>query len=202
MQEIPSGEGTLLLVTANPDPSWTDLPTRGLWLPLVYRSLLYLASGDAAQGAQLSPGQSASLAIPGAERYAVVGPDGAERAADVRIGAAGPRLETGGLTDRPGVYTVQADGDVATRFAVGLDPRESLLESTSASEASANVTAVTGLNVETESGSRSDAQEAQAALGLGSGGREIWNVLLWLSLLFLLAETIVARRWRPEGTST
>lgn len=202
VQEIPSGEGALLLVTASPEPSWTDLPTRGLWLPLVYRSLLYLASGDAAQGAQLSPGQSASLAIPGAERYAVVGPDGAERAADVRIGAAGPRLETGGLTDRPGVYTVQADGDVATRFAVGLDPRESLLESASASEASANVTAVTGLNVETESGARSDAQAAQAALGLGSGGREIWNVLLWLSLLFLLAETIVARRWRPEGTST
>ncbi len=131
VQEIPSGEGILLLVTASPDPTWTDLPTRGLWLPLVYRSLLYLASGDAAQGAQLRPGQSASLAVPSADRYAVIGPQGDERAADVRVGAAGPRLETGGLTDRPGVYTVRADGADVLRFGVGLDARESLLESAS-----------------------------------------------------------------------
>ncbi len=202
VQEIPAGEGALLFVAAAPDPSWTDLPTRGLWLPLVYRSLLYLASGDAAQGVQLRPGQSASLAVPGAERYAVIGPDGVERAGDVRVGAAGARLETGGVTSLPGVYTVEADGLVATRFAVGLDARESLLESAPAQEASANVTAVTGLAVETEIGARSAVQTAQAALGLGSGGREVWNVLLWLSLFFLLAETVVARRWRPEGTSS
>jgi hypothetical protein len=201
VQEVPAGEGALLLVTAAPDPSWTDLPTRGLWLPLVYRSLLYLASAGDAQAPTLLPGSDASLAVPSAQRYALIGPDGAERAANVRPGVAGSRLDTGDALGRPGVYTVVADGQPVAQVAVGLDPAESVLEAASAEEASANVTAVTGLPVETF-GAASAAQEAAgAALGLGSGGREIWNGLLWLSLIFLIAETVVARRWRPEGAS-
>jgi hypothetical protein len=199
VQEIPAGAGTLMLVTAAPDPAWTDLPTRGLWLPLVYRSVLYLAASSEAQGAQLRPGEDASIPVASASDYRVVGPDGVPRAAQVRPTAAGARLETGSIVDLPGVYTVEADGQTVGRFAVGVDPRESRLESADQAEASANITAVTGLEVDAESGAQPPERTAQAALGLGSGGREIWNGLLWLSLIFLLAETVVARRWRPEG---
>ena len=57
VQEIRHGSGGVLLFTSALDGRWNDLPTRGLFVPLLHRSLFYLTSpeGDGARVADPDP---------------------------------------------------------------------------------------------------------------------------------------------------
>ena len=131
-----SGRGSALLLTTTLDRDWTDLPIRPGYLPLVQRSVRYLASrlGEK-QAARVPVGHTVDLEVsPGMRRLLVVDPGGNETSFAAGDLAGKPKIAFDG-TAAPGSYRVFAEipdqGGLAEltalEFSVETDPAESEL---------------------------------------------------------------------------
>lgn len=199
LQEIRHERGTVLMLAVAADISWSDLPTRGLFIPLLYRSVFLLSSSQATTGDAFQVGDAADILLPGvAETSSVilVSPSGVETAPSQRTGVGGTLISLTGLLVEPGHYEVRVDGALQRLVAVNVDTQESALALSPAEEAQALLgqrsdATVTALDV---SGSAPLAETVTEA----RRGADLWNVFLALALLFLAAEMLVAKKWVPE----
>ena len=207
LQELRYGGGTALLYTVAPDPRWSDFPMRGLFVPLLYRSVVYVAAGDAG-GEALGVGDAGgTLRVEGVRDAAplrLVGPedgDGtrAEWVPAQRTVPGGVLLEVEDALTAPGVYDVMQGEALLRRVAVNLDPRESDLAALSERAARERLGTSTGAEVRVLDAAGGAGLEAAAQLRAERAGVELWNVFLALALAFLVAEMLVAMRWKPEG---
>ena len=89
--------------------------------------------------------------------------------------------------------------ELVRRVAFNLDTRESDLRVATASEAAEQLEEVTGTEVNVLEVGENDPQRVVEALQRQRLGVELWNVFLLLALVFLVAETVVARQWKPEA---
>ncbi|NNE71071.1 MAG: VWA domain-containing protein [Rhodothermales bacterium] len=202
LQEIRHGRGGVLLLAVAPDISWSDLPTRGLFLPLLYRSVFLLSSSQTSTGEVFEVGDAADLLLPGVAESAavsVLSPSGLESAPPRRTGVGGTLVSLTGLLEEPGHYEVRVDGVLHRLVAVNVDTRESALALAQPAEAASLLAQrsdapITPLDV---SGSEPIADTVAEA----RRGADLWNVFLALALLFLAAEMIVAKQWTPETTT-
>jgi hypothetical protein len=204
LQEIRHGDGVVFLMTSAPDPSWSELAVRGLFVPLIYRSAFYLAATESAVQRDIVIGSDASIAIRGVgagTSVSAVLPDGTEVAPEQRTVLGTTRITLDrDLFDEAGWIDLVSSGDqrLLRRVAVNLDPRESEPSLMTASEAANRIGDETGLNVVAVS-VEGDPAAVRSAVQASRQGVEIWNVFLLLALGFLVAETLVSRRWRPES---
>ena len=203
LQELRHGGGVALLAAVAADPQWSDLPVRGLFIPLLYRSVYYLSAGESVAGEQLTVGQPGELRITGVSEAApirLVGPDGTERTPEQRTLFGATLIQVDASTQTPGLYDVQAGDTLVRRVALNLDARESDLRTAPPEEAAGTLSNALGHPVGT--------------LDLGAGGvpvaetirqqrvgTEIWNVFLLLALGFLITEMLVASQWKPESAT-
>jgi hypothetical protein len=198
LHEIRRGRGALLFLAVAPDPRWSDLPTRGLFAPLVLRSVAYLA-GTGGGGGQdaLVAGRPGTIRVEGADPEApidLVAPDGVALRPVQRTVPGAVLLDVEGV-ERPGVYAVRQGGRTLRLVAVGADPRESDPRTLTPEDAARRLEAATGREVAVL-----DARGAEGAAALEREGRgaPLWTVFVAIALLCLLAETAVATRWKPE----
>jgi hypothetical protein len=184
-----------------PTPQWSDLPVRGLFVPLLYRSVFYLSAGASTAGEQLVAGEPGEVRIAGlapGTSLRLVGPEGTEVAPDQRSLFGATLLEVGRTLDRPGVYDVRAAERLVRRVAVNVDPAESDLRVASPDSAAARLQEALQTPVRPVEGAGPD--EVAETLRTQQAGTEIWNVFLLLALALLIAEMIVGRLWQPETT--
>lgn len=203
LQELRFGSGVALFASAALEPSWTELAVRGLFVPLMYRSLFYLSAAEAEMGDGVLLSQSAVLRLPerGESSLRLIAPDGSEIAPEQRRVFGTHRVVINGWEmGNAGIAEVvgRESGEVQQRVAINLDPRESDLAVTPAEEAAEQIEQNTGLPTRTVD-LGDDLDEFQRAATVARRGAELWNVLLLLALAFLIAEMLVARRWRPES---
>jgi hypothetical protein len=136
LMERRSGRGSVLFLTTTLDRDWTDLPIRPGYLPLVQRSVRYLASrlGER-ERPRVFVGGSVDLEVsPGMHRLLVVDPGGNETAYAAGDLADKSKIAFAG-TAAPGSYRVFAElpdqgglGELAAlEFSVETDPAESEL---------------------------------------------------------------------------
>ncbi len=198
LQEIRSGDGTAFVFAVAPDPRWSDFPVRGLFVPLLYRAVYYLAA-DADTGEALSVRQAGALRVSGAtEGLRLVGPDGAELAPEQRSVPGGVLLELDDSVREPGVYDVIQGERLVRRVAFNPDARESDLTPLDAEAARAGLEAATGAEVRLLDASDGRGLDAAARIAEERAGVELWNVFLMAALFFLVAEMLVAMQWRPH----
>ena len=202
LQEIRHRRGSMLLMAVAPDPTWSDLPTRGLFIPLVYRSMFLLSASGTTTGDTFHVGDSGEVLLAGIDESAAIlinSPSGLESAPLTRTGVGGTLVSLAGILDEAGLYRVLVNGETQRLVAVNNAPRESDLQLASPTEATAMLS------------QRSDAVITALEVG-GAGpiadrvedarrGADLWNVFLALALLFLAAEMVVARQWKPETAS-
>ncbi|MCK4341859.1 MAG: hypothetical protein KAY37_09075, partial [Phycisphaerae bacterium] len=104
------GRGKVILFTTSPEPRWTNLPLRRLFLPLVSRLVSYLAGGGTGGAAQ-AVGEEIVLLRGGwdlDQPVYVVRPDGARLRAAVRVAGAEPlAVLPAEVVDRPGFYRLE-----------------------------------------------------------------------------------------------
>lgn len=202
LHEVRHGTGAMLLVATAPTPRWSDLPVRGLFIPLLYRSVYYLSSGSATTTNTLVAGRSGEVRItglpPSADALRVVGPDGVERTPDQRTVFGATLLSLGRDLQTLGLYDVRSGDRLIQRVAVNLDPRESALQTAEASAAAETLTDALGLPVRVLSVSDITATSVAESVRTQQTGTEIWNVFLLLALGFLVSEMLVASQWKPE----
>lgn len=201
LHEIRHGQGTTLAFAAAPDPRWGDFPTRGLFVPLIHRAV-YLLAADASGAEALTTGEGGTLRVPGAaEGLRIVGPDGAEFLPEQRAVPGGVVLDIDDALTEPGVYTVTDGERVVRRVAVNLDARESDLTPLAPAEAAARLEALTGASVRVLDASGGRGLEAAERAADDRAGVELWSLFLILALLCLVAEMLVAMRWRPAAVA-
>ncbi|MFW5968764.1 MAG: BatA domain-containing protein, partial [Persicimonas sp.] len=104
------GDGRVMMLTTTLDREWTDFPVRTAFLPMMRRSMEYLARRASARGADRPiVGEKVHLEVSGLvdERAIVRGPDDARHVLERRDGA----VEF--TPPEPGFYEVWADTDEA-----------------------------------------------------------------------------------------
>ena len=186
LHEIRQGRGRTLLFGVAPDPAWTDLTDRALFLPLMLRSVLYVASSEAPGASEAAR----SVVVDGSpEGVRLIGPDGAVVPASVTP-RGGRTLVALDAATQAGVYRVTRGDETLRLVAVNDAARESDTEALSPAEAARRLEAATGRPVRVVDG---------GIAGGGSSGVPVWTWLLALALACLVAETAVATRWRAEA---
>ena len=193
LQEIRRGAGTVLLVGVAPDLNWSDLPQRGLFLPLLLRSAGYLAAGSsvADTGELDASGSVRVTGVDAGQPLRLVGPGGAALTPTQRTVPGAVVLDVGDLAARAGLYRVVQAGRTLRVVAVNESARESDPTALSPADAARQLEAATGQPVRVVDGLAGLAENGE------TGGTPLWTVFLALALTCLIAETLVSARWRP-----
>jgi len=202
MQEMRHGGGGALLFAVAPDPGWSDFPVRGLFVPLLYRSVFYVSAGEQAGGEQLVVGRPGEIRLSGVARDADVrlrSPGGDEILPEIRNLFGALLLQTNEQIVEAGVYDVLRDDQIVRRVAYNLGQDESDLGTYDANEATARLSTALDRNVTLISGREARSADIERTIQAARTGAELWNVLLLLALLFLAAEMVIEKRWRPEA---
>ena len=197
LQEIRTGSGVSFVLAVAPNIAWSDLPVRGLFAPLLIRSIHYLSAGESVQGAPLVAGRRASVRLAGAGRSAmahIVTPGGYEIIPEQQHLFGATLLELGATLEAPGIYDVMVGDALVRRLPLNIDGRESDLAAYAPEEAAERLAEATGLPVRVVGA-------AAAASGrlLKAERTELWNAFLILALSCLVAEMFVSMRWRSDA---
>lgn len=190
------GSGRLLLFAVPPTGEWSDFPTRGLFVPLLHRSALYLARQQS-RAVEALPGSEVILRSSAA-------PSGPwEIRTPQQLGV--PVTPTVQLfqqlfkfdgTDQQGIYSLAARGATVQQFVVNLDARES---QTVKAAAQLIETLVQRVGIQ-----RSSLQNVDTPEDLKQGvlqsrfGVELWKYFVTLALIIAGIELLVARTWKRE----
>lgn len=202
LQEIRHELGSVILFAVAPDESWSDFPVRGLFIPLLYRSIYYLSAGGSVMGEKFTAGEAAQVRLTGVADGATVTIDSGtgdsylpefRRAPGSRLALIGPGFLT------TGIYNVKADEEIIRRFVVHPIPGESNLRTLSPEQAAGLLAIALGQPVAELQIAGIEAQQVKAQLTTVRSGVELWNVFMMLALFTLLAEMLVEKKWRPEA---
>ncbi|MDX1741385.1 MAG: hypothetical protein R3178_08840, partial [Rhodothermales bacterium] len=203
VQEIPWGRGKALFVATLPSPDWSELPVRGFFVPLLYRSLSYLSAGESPAAEMLQIGGTVDINLLGASEkdvIRVVGED-IEVVPAQRPSFGGMLITAGPGISVPGSYDVVVGDRLVQKLSANLDPAESDLRTMQAEEAAEALRGPRNVDVAAIAAPMSDVDGGLAdAVATMRSGVELWNVFLGVALVFLLAEMLVSRLWKPESS--
>lgn len=196
LSEHRSGNGRILCFTIPPSLEYSNLPLKGIFVPMLYRSVYYL-SGTGQKDSSLMAGEALRFAVPSAKKDQLKlslpsGDD--EYISDDQIQSG---LFTFRPTGRTGVYDLLSGSEVLERKSVNHDPAES--RTTSAEDEQLK-----------EYFKKSGAANEPVILDYGAAiteeinqarfGTELWKFFLLLALLTAIAEMAVARVSKKELT--
>jgi len=194
--ESRTGRGRVLFMATAVDPGWTDLPVRGAFIPLLHRSVHYLATAQPSDGQELVVGNALSrdlTAVPGGETISCETPGG-ERVILRPAGQRGYTLVTYEKTDEPGIYRFYLGEQLLSAFAVNTDLAESDLRRLEMDRARSL------LGTERVFAVAPDA-DLETSILQSRYGRELWKAALWGVFLLLAAEMVLGRSGRSSTTT-
>jgi hypothetical protein len=190
--ERPLGAGRVLLWNTTADDTWTDLPRKNCFVPLVDRMLTYLSAGGVRR--QFVVGEPIQIPVPdlrAGDSISVTGPDGANVPARLHTAGTQTLLHLDAVL--AGVYHVDPKGDAVKpwSFAVNTSREASALTPMDATTleswwAPAQLEVVGG-------------DAALARLEAAAHAWSLWPILILLASLVLLAETIYVYRLCPHS---
>jgi hypothetical protein len=196
LAELGLGSGRLLLFAVPPTGAWSDFPTRGLFVPLLHRSALYLARQQS-RAPETLPGSEiilrSSAAASGPWEIRTPRQFGVPVTPTIQLFQ---QLFRFNVTDQPGIYSLAAQGATVQQFVVNLDARESQTVKAAASLAEELIGRV-GIQ-------RSSLRTVESAEELKQGvlqsrfGVELWKYFVTLALMIAVLELLVARTWKRE----
>jgi hypothetical protein len=202
LQEIRHERGSVILYAIAPDDDWSDFPVRGLFVPLLYRSIYYLSAGGSVMGERFRAGEAAQLRLTGVASDAeitIVSENGDSYVPELRRTPGGVLALIGPGYLGTGIYAVRAGEEMLQKFVVHAASEESDLAVLDPENARDRLAEETSLPVRIVDASGADAGLIEARLSSARTGVELWNVFMVLALFTLLAEMIVERKWRPEA---
>lgn len=187
-----SAAGRALLWAAPLDLAWTDLPLRGLFVPLLHRMCRYLAQ-PAGHEASYTVGDRAFRRLPGlgvGDRVQVETPSGRRRYVEPETALGELLWKMPELTES-GIWRVLAPaGGAIDEFAVNVDPAEADLRDVPPAEVESRLGPGRARLLAAAGDVRGQIRSARY-------GRELWREFLGLAGLLLLLELWLARA--PEA---
>jgi hypothetical protein len=193
-QQVGTGRAFLYCVAA--DLQWSDFPLKGLFVPLLHRSISYLdqereqpnetlAGNEILLKSRVRAGVPWTVQDPN-KGEVVVTPDSSGSLQVARFSE----------TDGVGIYTAAAGKQTIEMFAVNLDPRES---NTRKAPAAVIEGMLHRLGIDPASVKEvREPQDLQRTILESRFGVELWKYMLLAALIVALAEMIVARTSKQE----
>jgi hypothetical protein len=206
--EYRSGNGRVIMCAVDAGMAWSDLPVRGIFAPLLHRSMVYLSTATTGDtGSRV--GDRLTLSLPRASgesrrEFAIVSPDGSEERVVPHI-RAGALFFTSSSAELPGVYTLRdarasrpgAAPAVLQAAAVNSRMEESDLVPATDGMIAACATAC-GIAAE-HIRELPGAEGLERAVGEARYGVELWQTFLLLALLCAALEMVIARTTRSAA---
>ena len=194
MSEIRHGRGRLIYVAAPPTGAWTNLPLKGIFVPLAVRSALYVgASGEAF--VQTIVGDAVTVPLPGRadmpEQVRVIPPSGRDEFVPTRRFPSGASIGYSNTT-MPGVYRINLGQEDIALFTANMGSGESDLTPMSEEQLRAVIERKTA-NPANVVMLRPRGDEFAGVISESRYGLELWKYMLALALLCAFAEMIVGR---------
>lgn len=194
--ERQAGAGRLLIYAVSPTNEWSDFPSRGLFVPLLLRSVRYLAhqalyAQEVVSGSEVILRSSAGLTGP----WTIHTP----LRHDIAVTPSQqlfPQLFRFSETDEPGIYTLFAKDAPVQKFVVNLDFRESLIARASSEDLERSLQRVGIQSSAVHEAAKAD--ELKSAVLESRFGTELWKHCLVVALLLAVIELLVARTSKKE----
>ncbi len=191
---------------------WSDFPLRGIFVPLLYQTILYANSGGSSLLASPSSAVGDRIDLPlsrlgkrsGAgspsPNLRILDPEGKETL--VHANAALSSAASAGITfdnaTIPGIYSVVRERDTLVQITVNVEPAESVADRTGSDEL---LTMARKYGLERSAVTTVNNTESLSSVVLQSRfGVELWNYFLIAAILTALAEMIVARESKQDWT--
>ncbi len=192
MLERSFGQGRVILFTTDPQPGATNLPARRVFLPLLGRTISYLAGGSGA-ATRHHVGRPLVLQRGGFDArnaLQVTTPDGDVTWATVRWRGTEPTaLLDPNQVLAAGFYS--SAGPSSKTLAVN-SPRSESDPPVMDVEAVTDLAGDWQVTVADLSGAATDPPSVAGLLQAGDVGRGIWDMLLWVVLVLVLVEPVIA----------
>jgi hypothetical protein len=185
------GSGRMLLFSTSATTEWSDLPIKGLFVPLLHRSLSYLAQEPFADRSMLIGDERTiqmRFALPPA--ITVTKQGGIQVMVNTQLHATDKSVRFSD-TNIPGVYTVTAGNIMLDKFAVNINPDESNTVPSNEKRREKMFTrlGIAGSTIHTIN----QTQEVQRMIMESRLGAELWRQFLIAALLIAVVEMFVAR---------
>jgi len=186
MGEGRQGAGKVIVFTSAATLVWGDFPRKGIFVPLLYRTIQYLATDRAPT--QYGVGEDVIRRPSGVseDRPLVVEDPLGDRTTIASVPMAGGAAWRVQAVDRPGIWRLLLDGREVDRFAVNVDPRESDVR-----------------RVEEEMMQRAFGAHEYRTIGMKASleevisasryGKELWKVCLGVALVLMIVEMVLGR---------
>ncbi len=177
--------GRILLFAVSADLSFSDFPLKGVFVPLIHRSVAYAAQEQVRQASVLS-GEEIIVTGILQPRVTIVTPRGFELPAVFRQG--GARFSE---TEEPGIYQIRSGNTLVRTFTVNMDPDESL---TLKSQERDLLAAYEHFGIPRSSiRTIDDASSLRDVILETRHGVELWKQFLLAALLVAVVESLLAR---------
>ncbi|MBI1803027.1 MAG: BatA domain-containing protein [Ignavibacteriae bacterium] len=195
------GEGKILFFSISPVLTWSDFPLKGIFAPLIHRSIIYTSSSSEIVPSYLVGDEPTvtvrrSAVVENGAQFTLVQPDGTEelvQSSEQSNTNAGRSVFSFTLKrlNQPGFYEIRSGTTPLIVFAANIDSRESDMRKMTREEF---VTASTRLGIPAHSiQSIQPDDQLQAAVMHSRFGVELWRYCIGLALVLALVEMLIAR---------
>ncbi len=195
LNEYATGAGRVLLFSVEANIGWSDLPLKGVFAPLLHRSIVYLSGGNQIVSSGIV-GETITatmrLRSVGNDSYVVRSPGSIDEriVPHTRTGSGMSVFESSPTTET-GVYALKSGAKTLFATAVNVNPAESDLRHATQEELSVFWKYV---GVKEDQAQRLPASDKLQTTVLESRlGVELWKYFLALAILVALVEMIVGR---------
>lgn len=186
MVEGKKGKGGVIVMSSCPDMVWSNLPVKGIFLPLIHRTVQYLASGKVGEQTDYTVGSLITLQlsdIPLGQTVQVIDPSGQVTLVEPQVQKDNVQIEIANV-ELAGIYQVQVAEETYAKFAVNVDTKESQLTPLEKDVVMENLPHVRWV---------AEDESIEEAVTKTRYGRELWKEFLWIVLGLMIAEMFIAR---------
>jgi hypothetical protein len=211
LSEYTLGSGKILFYSVAPILSWSDFPLKGIFAPLIYRSVLYLSAQNKSQTEYMT-GDNPIIKLQqfisksdssNGKQYSMISPDGTEELIQPIVQ---PSAQVGFGTSvsfgiknlfTPGFYEIKTGTKLLSAFAVNIDRLESDIRSIPNNELNEfwHRLGIPTSSIHTlESGENLKKTVLESRFGI-----ELWKYCIGLALFLALLEMLIARDSRKAA---
>jgi len=191
------GGGRIFLFATSTSPEWSNLPERGLFVPLIHQSISYLSRSGVQQFSTIAGEEIVLRNLPlQAEFAAIRGEIEVEEVIPISHDREGKRLQFI-PDDHLGIFTVEVGSEPFAKLAVNMDPLESRMARADEERINKLLAqhGIDGSSVAT----LTDASDLQRIVTEARYGTELWKSILIAAFVVALSEMFVARTGRREA---
>jgi hypothetical protein len=185
------GNGRALIVSVAANTEWSDLPLKGLFVPLIHRSISYLAQPSTINKS-LTAGDEVVLNIRtfSLQRSTIVKPDNTEVIVK-QISIGNTKIIRFSDTNVPGIYLLKIEGALQDKFSINTDASESNITTANDSQKERLLKRL-GIPSNTIH-MIAQPQEIQRTIIETRFGAELWKHFFIVALFVAFIEMLVAR---------